>query len=196
MNLVPMTSAAGLKIINRILAFIFTAFFGAFLSYFFTLWIDYSINKTNNNLEGRWYSASCDKNSIINGEYVFDIIQINVGYFSGIELRNTYQTKYLYEGDGKILDARYFYGKWKSTKENATAGGSFGFTISAQGDSMAGTFTGNDDGGNYTRCWLLGRSPKALENAYRFYRQQDALPNSEKFQLPDFIQVQSDSLNH
>ncbi len=100
-----------------------------------------------------------------------DALDISLGYWSGIHFRNEAH-QFEYSGTGNIIDRRYFFGAWRSTKAGATANGTFEFTISDQGDYMAGTFTGNDRNGNYIECGLLGRDAAGLAAARDFLSQQ------------------------
>lgn len=157
---------------KNITAFLLTAVLGATISYYVNLGIDWSQNKNNISIDGRWLSASCDRTSEGNGYIVLDKLDIGVTYLNGIQMRNTIHNIYDYDGHGNIYEGKYFYGTWRSLKKGANTKGAFSFTISPQGDFMAGTFTGADDLGEYTQCWILGRSKRDLEKGFEIYKKQ------------------------
>jgi hypothetical protein len=105
---------------------------------------------------------------------------MEVSFLGGIEFDNLNKHLFDYSGSGTVVDRRYFVGTWKSDKPGATARGSFEFIIGPQGDYLVGTFTGNDERGNYLMCWLLGRNQVSLRRAQDFLRDQQLMPS------PDF----------
>jgi len=157
---------------KNLMAFIVTAVLGATISYYVSLGIDWSQNKNNISIDGRWLSASCDRTSGGNGYIVLDKVDITVTYLNGIQMRNAIRNIYDYDGHGKIYEGKYFYGTWRSIKKGANTKGSFSFTISPQGDFMAGTFTGTDDLGDYNQCWILGRNKNDLAKGFDIYKKQ------------------------
>jgi hypothetical protein len=160
--------------------FIATAVVGALASYAVSLVDLYERNNVASGIEGRWESSSCTRTTGTHGDMVPDALSIEIGLWRGIHFRNLSRTGFQYMGTGDIVDQRYFFGKWHSTRAGATANGTFQFTISDQGNYMAGTFTGNDSAGNYIECWLLGRDKSDLAQAREFLSQQ-SLRASPKF---------------
>lgn len=166
---------------RNFILFTITAIFGAIISYYVNLSIDWSRNSQDTSISGRWISASCDRTNDGNGFIVFDKLDISVSFFNGIWMRNAIHYPYDYEGFGKIYESKYFYGTWHSLKKGANTKGAFSFTISPQGDYLTGSFTGADDGGEYTQCWVLGRDMKSLNRAFVMYKKQ--LFSVEKLKL-------------
>jgi hypothetical protein len=164
------------KFVTDASIFVATAIAGALASYVVTLADTYERNHSAHGIEGHWLSSSCARDTRTRGNMVPDALDIGIGYWAGIHFENADHRSFTYAGTGDIVDQRYFFGRWRSTKAGATANGTFQFSISDQGDYMAGTFTGNDRAGNYVECWLLGRDKAALDAAREFLGQQSLYP--------------------
>lgn len=157
---------------RSIALFILTAIIGATISYYVNLLIEWTQNRENNSLKGNWISASCDR-TLPTGKYViYDKVFIDFTYINGITIRNKIHSAYDYEGVGKIYENRFFYGTWKSLKPGANTRGAFSFSISPQGDFLAGTFTGDDEIGPYTQCWIMARNRQALIKGFETFKSQ------------------------
>lgn len=162
-----------------------SAVLGALASYALSLADAWARNRAGADISGLWRSVSCSRDTSTQGRYVIDAVHIDVTYLGGITLRNAQRDIYNYAGTGRILDRRYFVGEWRSLHPGATARGSFEFIIAPQGDYLAGTFTGNDEQGNYVMCWLLGRDAASLERARGFMARQQAVPAQAPFIAAD-----------
>lgn len=176
------------EISRHIFLFLFTAIMGAFISYSISLLLDWSRNTSSININGKWMSVSCDRSSKKSEQIAFDVVNIKVTILGGVSISNVMNNKlndYSYVGDGNVYDGRYFYGKWKSIKEGASTKGSFSFTISPQGDALVGTFTGYDDVGSYTQCWIMGRNTQALEKGYALAQSQIRIPSNTPLAIPN-----------
>jgi hypothetical protein len=176
------------EVSNHIFLFIFTAIAGALISYSVNLVIDWSRNTSSVNINGKWLSVSCDRSSKKSEKIAFDVVNIEVTIVGGISISNLQDNKlneYSYVGSGNVYDGRYFYGKWNSIKEGASTKGSFSFTISPQGDALVGTFTGYDDLGSYTQCWIMGRNSQSLEKGYALAQSQIKIPSETPLVIPN-----------
>jgi hypothetical protein len=175
------------EISNHVFLFLTTAVAGATISYGVNLLFDWSGNTSSLNIDGRWMSVSCDRSSKDSSFVAFDIVNIDVSFLRGIRISNVANTKlnsYSYVGSGKVIEGRFFFGEWRSIKTGANTKGAFSFVISPQGDSLVGTFTGFDDFGSYTQCWIMGRNVPALQRGYELSQSQIKVPVNGTLGIP------------
>ena len=165
-----------------------TAIGGAIVSYAVNLSIDWYQNTSKINIDGKWLSVSCDRTATEQRFIAFDVVNINVTLFGGVKISNIANKKlneYKYNGNGVIYDGKFFYGTWASLNKGATTRGAFSFTISPQGDALIGSFTGDDDLGSYTQCWIMGRNEKSLLSGYRLSKSQIIISDKNPFAIPN-----------
>jgi hypothetical protein len=176
------------EISRHIVLFFITAVAGGFISYMVNLSIDWYRNTSKLNIDGKWLSVSCDRTAQDQKFVAFDVVNINTTLLNGVKISNIANKKlneYKYSGQGSVFNGKFFHGTWASANSGANTKGAFSFTISPQGDALVGSFTGDDELGPYTQCWIMGRNEKSLIKGYNLSKSQIVIPDDMPFVIPN-----------
>lgn len=141
---------------------------GAVLKLFIPIWWDNYKYKNNRRIVGEWKSAFQRAGSGAD-QWSSESVRI---FAKGGKVRLTNSSNadgFEWEGSGELYGDSYFYGTWRSTKEESAARGVFIFFLLTEGRTIVGHTMGPDaDGVNASIHWVMGRDDVAVQTGKRW----------------------------
>jgi hypothetical protein len=158
--------------VTHLLIALVAAAVGAALKFFIPIWWDNYKYKNNKRLVGEWKSvfqqAGPDRTK-------WSSENVRIFAKSGkVQLVNSSNADgFEWEGSGELYGDSYFYGTWRSTREESAAKGAFIFFLLTEGRTIVGHTMGPDARGvNVSVHWVMGRDDAAVELGKRWLTEQ------------------------